>query len=162
MLVRVGPVGESGSGRRRGMPTEDNKRLGRRLIEELWGKGNLGFADEVVAPDFVADIAGLPEPVHGPEGVRQLVTMFRSAMPDLRETIEDQVAEDDKVTNLIRFSGTHQGEMLGIAPTGKHITVEVLVIQYFSEGKIVRVRGVLDALGMFRQIGAIPSPGRHD
>lgn len=144
------------------MSAEDNKRVGRRLIEELWGKGNLDFAYEVVASDFVANIAGLPEPVHGPEGVRQLVTMFRSALPDLRETIEDQVAEDDKVTNLIRFSGTHQGEMLSIAPTGQQVTVEVLVIQYFSEGKIVRVRGVLDALGMFQQIGAIPSLEHHD
>ena len=144
------------------MSAEDNKRVGRRLIEELWGKGNLDFAYEVVASDFVANIAGLPEPVYGPEGVRQLVTMFRSALPDLRETIEDQVAEDDKVTNLIKFSGMHQGEMLGIAPTGQQVMVEVLVIQYFSEGKIVRVRGVLDALGMFQQIGAIPSPGYHD
>jgi predicted ester cyclase len=84
--------------------------------------------------------------------------MFRNALPDLRETIEDQVAEDDKVTSLIRFSGTHQGEMLGIAPTGQHITVEALLIQYFSEGKIVRVRGVLDAPGMFQQIGAVRAP----
>jgi predicted ester cyclase len=93
---------------------------------------------------------------------RQLVAMIRSALPDLRKTVEDQVAEDDKVTNLIGFSGTQQGEMLGIAPTGQHITVEVIVIQDFSEGKIVRVRSVLDTLGLFQQTGAIPSPGYLD
>jgi hypothetical protein len=68
------------------MSAEDNKRAGRRLIEELWGKGNLDFAYEVVAPDFMANIAGLPESVHGPEGVRQLVTMFRIAARPPRDS----------------------------------------------------------------------------
>jgi predicted ester cyclase len=93
---------------------------------------------------------------------RQLVAMFQSPLPDLRETVEDQVAEDNKVTNLIECSGTQQGEMLGSATTGRHITVEVIVIQDFSEGKIVRVRSVLDALGLFQQTGAVPSPGYLD
>jgi predicted ester cyclase len=88
--------------------------------------------------------------------------MFQSALPDLRETVEDQVAEVDKVTNLIECSGTQQGEMLGIAPTGRHITVEVIVIQDFSEGKIARVRGVLEALVSFQHTGVIPSPGHLD
>lgn len=138
------------------MEIGEMKRRSRQVFEELWNKGNLDFAAEIVTPDFVARNAGFNGgfgEIHGPEGVKGLVTMFRAAFPDLRATVDDQVAEGDKVANLVRFSGTHQGELMGIPPTGRQFAIDVFVVQYYSGNKIVAVRSVFDAAGLMRQLG---------
>jgi predicted ester cyclase len=85
--------------------------------------------------------------------------MFRSAFPDLRIIIEDQVAEGDKVVTRWRGSGTHQGDLFGIAPTGNRVSLVGITINRIEGGKVAEEWQIFDALGMMQQLGAIPSPG---
>ena len=82
--------------------------------------------------------------------------MYRSAFPDLRFTIEDMIAEGDKVATCWRAAGTHQGELMGIAPTGKRVEVIGMIVSRFAGGKIVEDLEVMDTLGLLQQLGAIP------
>ena len=142
------------------MSTDENKALVRREIEELFNHtGNLDVADEVYAPDFVGHDPTMPEDLHGVEEARQFAAGFRSAFPDLICTIEDRVAEGDKVVTRWRTSGTHQGqtEELG-PPTGNRVEMTGISIEWLSEGKVVESWDNYDAMGVMQQLGHIPSP----
>ncbi len=139
---------------------EENKDTSRRFYEELFNQGNLDAAEEIVTPDFVIHDPNLPEEPRGPEGLKAFVSMYRSAFPDVEFTIEDQIAEGEKVGTRWVADGTHQGELMGIAPTGNRIRVRAFTLQRFSGGKIAEDWAHYDALGMMRQIGAIPEPGQ--
>ena len=138
---------------------EENKATSRRFYEELFNQGNLHVAEEIVTLDFVLHDPNIPEEPRGPEGLKQFVTMYRNVFPDLNFTIEDQIAEGEKVGTRWVAYGTHQGELMGIAPTGKRVTVRAFTLQRFSGSKIAEDWAHYDALGMMRQIGAIPEPG---
>jgi steroid delta-isomerase-like uncharacterized protein len=142
------------------MSTEENKALVRREIEELFNHtGDLDVAEEVYAPDFVGHDPALPEDLHGVEAAKQFAATFRSAFPDLSCTIEDQIAEGDKVVTRFRAIGTHQGETeeLGVS-TGNQIEITGVSIERLSEGKVVESWDHYDAMGMMQQLGHIPSP----
>jgi steroid delta-isomerase-like uncharacterized protein len=119
--------------------SEENKAIACREIEELYNHtGNLDVADEIYAPDFVGHDPTLPEELHGVEAARQFAASMRSAFPDLTCTIEDQVAEGDKVVTRFRAHGTHQGETEELGPpTGNRVEITGITIERFSEGKIV-------------------------
>jgi steroid delta-isomerase-like uncharacterized protein len=135
--------------------SEENKAIVRREIEEVFSaQGDLDVADEIFAPEYV----GYPEDVRGPEGAKETAKMYRNAFPDVQLSIEDQVAEGDKVVTRWIGSGTHQGEMMGIAPTGNQVRVDGMTISRIEDGKIVEEWEIYDALGMMQQLGAIPSP----
>jgi len=138
------------------MSAEGNKALVRRVYEEIHNKGNLDAADELVSASFINHNAppGMPP---GPEGIKRVFTMFRSAFPDLNVTVEDMVAEGDKVVARLTLRGTHQREFMGLAPTGKQVTLSVIDIARIAGGKIVERWGVEDMLGLLQQLGAIPS-----
>ena len=139
------------------MSTEENKVLLRRLFEEVWNQGNLATVDELLAADYVLhDPAML---IRGPEGFKAYVSAFRAAFPDLHATIEDQIAQDDRVAMRFTVRATHKGEFQGIPPTGKQITLSGINIQRFVDGKIVENWVSLDALGMLQQLGVIPPMG---
>jgi len=140
------------------MSIEENKALVRRFLEEM-NKKNLAVVDELYAANFVGHLAGM-EDVRGPEGLKQLVTGFLTAFPDLHRVIEDLVAEGDKVVARLTVTGTHKGDFQGIAPTGKQATVTVIVIFRIVGGKIVETWELIDMLGVMQQIGAIPTPGQ--
>ena len=139
---------------------EENKVTARRFYEELFNQGNLDAAEEIVTPDFVIHDPNIPEEPRGPEGLKRFVSMYRNVFPDLNFTIEDQIAEGEKVGTRWVAHGTHQGELMGIAPSGKPVTVRAFTLQRFSGGKIAEDWAHYDALGMMRQIGAIPEPGQ--
>jgi steroid delta-isomerase-like uncharacterized protein len=141
------------------MMSEENKATSRRFYEELFNQGNLDAAEEIVTPDFVIHDPNIPEEPRGPEGLKRFVSMYRNAFPDLNFTIEDQIAEGEKVGTRWVAHGTHQGELMGLAPTGNRVTVRAFTLQRFSGGKIAEDWAHYDALGMMRQIGAIPEPG---
>jgi steroid delta-isomerase-like uncharacterized protein len=135
---------------------EENKALVRRWFEDLFNEGNLDVADEIIDPDHLGHDPTLPDLPIGPEGQKQLVNLYRSAFPDARITIEKQVAEGDTVATRWTGRGTHQGELMGVAPTGNQVTLTGIDISRISEGKIVETWTNYDALGMLQQIGAIP------
>ena len=141
------------------LSTEKNKGFDRRLIEEVFSKGNVAIIDELVGDDVIDHTAppGMPP---GREGVKQFTTMFHAAFPDLRFTIKDQVAEGDKVTTRCVMTGTHKGPLMGIPPTGKAVSITTIDITRWSNGKAVEHWGVEDMLGLMQQLGVVPMPGQ--
>jgi predicted ester cyclase len=128
-----------------------------RLLEESDShKGQL--PQELFAPDYVYHFPGSPEPLPF-QGHVQMARMFYAAFPDLRHTVEDQIAEGDKVVTRITIRGTHQGELMGIPPTGRQIAVSALSIDRISDGKIAEEWVNSDVLGMLQQLGVAPAQG---
>jgi steroid delta-isomerase-like uncharacterized protein len=139
------------------MSTEDNKATDRRFIEEGWNQGNTAVFDELLAADYVGhDPSG---PMHGPEGFKQLYVTYRTAFPDTHLTIEEQIAEGDMVASRWTATGTHQGPLMGIPPSGKRVTIAGITITRFASGKPAEAWFNYDTLGMLQQIGAIPAMG---
>lgn len=139
------------------MSAEENKALVRRFVEECINEGNPDAADGLFAPDFVGHYPGLPE-VNSAEAWKQLAPAYFTAFPDLRETIEDIIAEGDRVAYRVTWSATHEGEMMGIPPTGRRVAVTGMRIIRVSEGKIAEQWGQDETLGLMQQLGAIPPP----
>ena len=142
--------------------SEENKEKVRRFLEEAFNEGNLNVADELFTSDYVLHDPSLPEEMRGPEGVKGYVQMYRSAFPDTNITVEDQIAEEERVVTRWTGRGTHQGELMGIPPSGNQIEVSGITISRFEGGKIAEDWTNYDTLGMMQQIGAIPEePGEQ-
>ncbi|HEY41265.1 MAG TPA: ester cyclase [Dehalococcoidia bacterium] len=140
------------------MSVEENKAILRhKHVEELFNKGNLAVADEIISPDYVYHRAA--GEVKGPEGVKQMVTTLRTAFPDVHFTIEDIVAEGENVAVRYTWTGIHRGEYMGIAPTGKQINMPMAGFYRFVGGKEVEVVTYSDMLNFFQQLGVSP-PGQ--
>ncbi len=142
------------------MSTEQNKAAERRFYEEVWGKHNLGCVDELVAPEVVEHNPLFPGQGPGREGFRQTVEKVFSAFPDAQSTIEDLIAEGDKVVVHWIGSGTQRGEFMGIPPTNKQMTTAGIDIIRYKGGKRVETWRQWDALGVMQQLGVIPMPGQ--
>ena len=141
------------------MSIEQNKALVRQLVEEMINQGNLSLADEMFAADFIEHEELPAEAARGREGVKQMMTMMRSAFPDFQVTIEDMIAEGDKVVIRQTWTGTHQGEFMGMPPTGKRIAFGVFDIIRIEGGKFVEHWGQMDSTGLMQQLGADTTPG---
>ncbi len=137
--------------------SEENKVLVRRWFEELFNAQNLGVADEITAPDHINHDPTLPDLPSGPEGDKHVVSLYHGAFPDANITVEDQVAEGDEVVTRWTGRGTHQGDLLGVPLSGNRVEVAGMTLNRVSGGKIVETWTNYDALGMMRQIGAMPS-----
>ena len=140
------------------MSAEENKAIIRRIDQEVWNQGKYDVIDEVIADDCLQTIVGVPEPIRGPQGFRQFATMYKTAFPDMSLTEDQQIAEGDLVVTRWTATGTHQGDLMGIPPTGKQATVSGIHVDRFADGKIVEAWGIFDQLGLLQQLGAIPTP----
>ena len=132
-----------------------NKAAFRRTYEELLNQGNLAVADEVIDPEFINHEAP-PGRDRGPESMRGLAMMLRTAFPDLNFTIEDIVAEGDVVAGLLTMSGTHQVPLMGMPPTGRQVQQAHMHFVRFRDGKAIEHWGLRDDAGMMRQLGVEP------
>jgi steroid delta-isomerase-like uncharacterized protein len=139
------------------MSTEAHKTIVRRYVEEVQNGGNLTALDELTDPGYVNHNAppGVPP---DREGLKQITAMFRQAFPDGRMTIEDMVAEEDRVVTRKTFRGTHRGELMGIPPTGRTVSIGLMDIARLVDGRVVETWHVGDDLGMLQQLGALQSP----
>jgi steroid delta-isomerase-like uncharacterized protein len=137
---------------------EENKTLYRRWFEEVVSEGDLSLADELLADTYGMHFPGMEEPVDR-EGHKQLVMMFRAGFPDWMETVEDVLAEGDKVVIRVTGRGTHEGEFQGIPPTGRRVSATGVGIGRIENGRIVETWAEYDALGLVQQLVAIPAPG---
>lgn len=137
---------------------EENKEIVRRLYDEE-NKGRVDVVDELMSPDFVMHGDALAPLVKGTEFVKQSVLGVRQAFPDLTVTIEDLIAEGDKVTARLRWRGTHTGDFMGIPGVGKKMTWTAIAINRFEDGRIVERWFNADSLGMLQQFGLVPAPG---
>jgi steroid delta-isomerase-like uncharacterized protein len=134
---------------------EQNKDIVRRTFEEPW-QGKLEVVDELIASDYVGHDPASPEPIRGPAGVKAFISTYRSAFPDARITVEEQLAEGELVATRWTGRGTHEQELMGIEPTGKEVTVSGLTISHLAEGKIIEEWQNWDTFGMLQQLGAVP------
>ena len=140
------------------MSAEENKDIVRRFWE-VWEEDNfVDLIDEFLAPDYVNHSPGFPDQPTGPEGVKAVVSMFRSGMPDLRVDILDMIAEGDKVATRYTLEGTHEGELFGVPPTGQRLSIKSISVERVLEGKIREHWRITDTLDMMQQLGVIPMP----
>lgn len=141
------------------MSTEQNKAVVRRFSEELISKGNMAVADELIAENYV-NHNPIPGQMPGREGFKRSVTGLRMAFPDLYEAVEDMIAEGDKVVVRATRHAIHRGAFMGVASTGKHVTIPTMYILRVADGKITDAWLNWDMLGLMQQLGAILSPGQ--
>jgi steroid delta-isomerase-like uncharacterized protein len=137
-----------------------NQALARRIFEDVWSGGKLEYIDQLFSPEFVGHPTGLDDEIRGPGGTKEFVARFREAFPDIAFTVEDQMAEGDTVVTRWRAYGTHDGELMGIEPTGRRATVTGITIQQFRDGKVMEGWTNWDTLGLLTQLGAVPQPTR--
>ena len=141
------------------MSAEENKAILRRAYEEAWNRKNLDALDEVIASD-ITDHDPAPGQAPGLEGVKQYFSSLHTAFPDLHVDVKGMIAEEDKVAARVTMSGTHQGEFMGIDPTGNRVTITGIDIVRITDGKVVEHWGNFDDLGMMQQLGVIPETGQ--
>jgi steroid delta-isomerase-like uncharacterized protein len=143
--------------------SEENKEKMRRFLEEAFGQGKTEVVDELLHSDFVCyDPNSETGEIRGADTIKGEIEYFHSAVPDLTYTVEDQVAEGDKVVSRYTVSGTHQGEFFGVPGTGNRIEMTGINIDRFDEsGKLVEEWPEYDLLGAMKQIGAIPEAAQQ-
>ena len=135
----------------------DAKEIVRRFYEEPWS-GDFGVIDELVSPDYIAHDPSEPEPIRGPAGAKANVEKYLAGFSDARVTVDEQIAEGNTVATRWTGHGTHSGEIAGVAPTGKEVTVSGLTITRLENGLVVEEWTNWDTLGMLIQLGAVPMP----
>ncbi|HEY7566331.1 MAG TPA: ester cyclase [Gemmatimonadaceae bacterium] len=136
----------------------DKKKLSLRLFDEVWNKGKFELLEEFNTPFTLIRDPYVPIKTKGVIAAKEYVQFFKKAIPDLFLTVEDQIAEGDKLVTFLKATGTHKGEFLGLAPTFKNFTISCVVMLRFEGEKIVESYSLWDALGFMRAVG-VELPG---
>lgn len=139
------------------MPADDLKRLDQRLYDEVWNAGKFEVLNELIASGAPIHEPGTPGISSGPEGAKQLISIYRDAFPDTHFTIESQLAEGDLVLTRWRAHGTHRGTLMGVPPTNRVVEIAGMSLTRYANGKSVESWTNWDTLGLMQQIGAIPA-----
>jgi steroid delta-isomerase-like uncharacterized protein len=142
------------------MSVVENKAIFRRFVDEVMNQGKLSTIDELFAPEFVGHINLPPVPPMNREGVKSLFAMYHNAFSVLQTTIEDLIAEDDKVVGFLILKGTHTGNFMGIPATGKQIAFRTMDIFRIADEKIVEHWAMPDQFSLRQQLGAISPTGQ--
>lgn len=137
------------------MTTQDNKIALRRLVELLNSPAE-ALARELIAPSAIFYLPGKTEPLRGPIGYLTIILTLREGFPDIHWTLEELVAEDDRVAARFTIRGTHTGTFFGVSPTNRKMQVEQAGFYTFSRGQIIEERGQPDILGIIHQITPVP------
>jgi steroid delta-isomerase-like uncharacterized protein len=136
------------------------KQLIRRFVEELWNARRLDVADQIFSEDCVTHqlrSGVLAEPARrGPQAMKEHVSGWLTSFPDLRFTIEQMIAEQDRVVSLLAMEGTHQGAWMGISPTGKRLHIRMITIHRIANSKIAEDWVLVESLGLLQQLGVLP------
>jgi steroid delta-isomerase-like uncharacterized protein len=145
------------------MEAERNKALILRLWDESVNKGNLAVIDELVAPHYAADDPVSAEPPRGPAAAKRVVTLFRTAFPDIQFTADEVIAEGNRVVARWTARGTHRGPFLGVPPTGRTVTLRIVDILTVEEGKLTGMWALFDRLDVLQQLGVqVSLPGERE
>jgi steroid delta-isomerase-like uncharacterized protein len=142
------------------MPLEHADSLIQRIFEEAFNQGNLAVVDELVSPDYLAhnSFGGAP---NGPQGLKWLISMYRTAFPDLQCTVDDEIREGDKFSAHWTMRGTHKGSFLGNAPTGRLVQAQGIIFARTVNGQIVEDWTLTNQMGVLQQLGLVPPPAGH-
>jgi predicted ester cyclase len=137
------------------MSISENKIIIERYFEEVWNKGKLEVLDEIIHQNYINHSPGFPNSAKGPAGLKPIVTAMRIGFPDLNFKVDDLIITDQKVAIRSTMSGTHLGDLFGIAATGKRVEVNQFQIEYILGGKIIEHWRQSDDFGMMKQLGQI-------
>ena len=139
------------------MTTEENKKLMNYFVEEVINKKNLNAANEIVSEDFTEHV---PFPGQGPgrEGLKFVLNSMFTGFPDMKWTMDEQIAEGEKVVSRFTWTGTHKGEFMGIPPTNKRVEVWGVVIDVVRNRLFAESRIIMDNIGLLQQLGVMPQP----
>ena len=138
----------------------DNKAVVRRLYEEVWNKRKLEVINEIISPSHALQASNIFGSSIGPEAYKRNALLFFAGYPDLHWTIEDTIAEKDKVVACWTISGTHKGDYLGVSATNKKISVDGMTVHHITNGKIMDSYVSWDIWGMMQQLGVVPALGQ--
>jgi steroid delta-isomerase-like uncharacterized protein len=143
------------------MSIENSNSLIQRIFNEAFNQGDLAIVDELVSPNHLAHNAfgGTP---HGPQGLKWLIVMFRTAFPDLKCIIEDEIKVENQISAHWVMSGTHKGTFLGNPPTGHPVVVQGMIFARIENGQMAEDWILIDQLGILQQIGLVPPPIRYE
>ena len=133
-----------------------NRQLVRRYFEEVWNQGRVDLLDELLSPDYVNHTPSTANPPRGPEGLKPIVAAIRKGFPDLHFSIEDIIVTEDRAVARTIMTGTHRGDLFGLAPTGRRMAVNQINIEHIRDGRIVEHWRVTDELTQMRQLGLFP------
>lgn len=136
---------------------DQNKAIIRQFIDQTLNNGDIGATAKFVAGDVIEQVP-FPGQGQGIEGLKNVLAGMRSAFPDLHWTVDEQIAEGDKVVTRFEWTGTHRAPFLGVPPTGRAVRVWGIVIDRLEDGKIKETRILMDALGLMAQLGMFPPP----
>jgi predicted ester cyclase len=144
------------------MSAEANKAIVRRFYEEVFSQGNLSALSEITAADYVNHDPSSPPGGWPPgiEGLGMVVGTYRAAFPDVQFTVDDQIAEGDKVVTRWSARGTNRGPLMGMPPGGRSIVITGISIERIAGGKMAETWVNFDGLGMLQQLGVVPAPGQ--
>jgi steroid delta-isomerase-like uncharacterized protein len=135
----------------------DNTTIVQRFVDEVINQGRYEVCDEIVAEDFI-ELDPLPGQHQGREGLKEVIAMMRSAFPDIHWVNHEAIASGEKVVTRFTWTGTHRGPFLGLAATGRPVTVKGVVIDHLVDGRLTDSRILMDTFGLMVQLGAIPPP----
>lgn len=131
----------------------DNKAIARRVFEEGFNKGDMAFADQVLSPNHTShDPNNPPDYKAGPEGMKQIIRMYRAAFPDLHFVVDEQISEGNRVVTRWTSRGTHKGPLMELGPTGKSVTVVGMTIDRIENGKVMESWVNWDLAGLMNQL----------
>ena len=136
--------------------SETNEKVIRRFIDEVINNGDFSVLDQLVQPNYV--YRSPDQQLDGTEALEGLLAAYREAFPDMSVRIDDLVNGGDKVVISVTLTGTHEGDLMGIAPTGKSVNISGMILSRFQDGKIVEEYEILDMLAMFQQLGVVSLP----
>ncbi len=141
------------------MSTKENTTIAHRFAQ-VWAAGGLHIVDELAAPDIVVSYPIPPEPIRGAEAFKAFLTELTAGLPDVAVTVDDTIAEGDRVACRWTMRGTHEGPLFGFPPTGKSVQISGLTFYRIAGGKVVEETGVGNSLGLLQQLGAVVAPAQ--
>lgn len=139
------------------MSTEDNKTIADRFAQ-VWAAGGLHIVDELAGPDIVVSYPIPPEPLRGREAFKAFLTEFIAGLPDAEVTVDDMIAEGDKVACRWTMRGTQHGPLFGFPPSGRSVKISGFTFYRIADGKVIEETGMGNALGLMQQLGADIAP----
>jgi steroid delta-isomerase-like uncharacterized protein len=142
------------------MTPEENNAIAEKFFNSVWSLGDFSVLDTLISPDAVdhSTVGGKPKTEKGSASFRAIVSMFRSAMPDIKLTIDDEIYTGDMVVHRWTLVGTDTGGVMGMPPSGKQLTFTGITTVRMADGKIVERWANVDELGLLQQLGVVPIP----
>lgn len=132
------------------------------MLDEVWSKGDMALIDELTTDEYVEHDPALPEPIRGREALEETVAMYREGTPDLTKAVDETFVDGDTVIVTYTAKGTHEGEIMGVPPTGRSVEVDGVFVYRVEDGRLTEGTDMWDVFGLLAQIGGLPEQFTDD